>query len=72
MDEVLKFVTLDGVSEKKRKNSFVFFLQNFYDKMTHFYDLFFYLSFGLKDLFWAAQNVHKINIKITGRHKLNY
>ena len=32
----------------------------------------FWLSFGLNDLFWAAQNVHKISIKSTGRHKLNY
>ena len=45
MSEVLKFVTLDEGLRKKRKTVLFFFA-----KMTQFYD-FFYLSFGLKDLF---------------------
>ena len=56
-----------GSQKKKRKKSFAVFA-----KMIQFYDLF-WLSFGLNDLFWAAQNVHKIIIKrSTGGHKLNY
>ena len=53
--------------QKKRKNFLFFFLQKWLNFKT-----FFYLSFGLKGLFWAAQNVHKISIKTTGGHKLNY
>ena len=66
MGEALKFVTLDGGLRKKRKKNFVFIA-----KMTQFEDLF-YLSFGLKDLFWAAQSEHKKSTKSTGGHKLNY
>ena len=66
MGEVLKFVTLDGGLRKKTQKKFVF-LQKWLIFKT-----FFYLSFGLKNLFWAAQNVHKISIKTTGGHKLNY
>ena len=67
MSEVLKCVTLDGGLRKKSKKEFVFFLQKWLNFKT-----FFYLSFGLNDLFWAAQNVHKISRKTTGGHKLNY
>ena len=67
MGEVLKFVTLDGSLRKKTQNSFCFFVLQ---KWLNFKS-FFYLSFGLKDLFWAEQNVLKISIKITGGHKLN-
>ena len=48
-----------GVSEKKTQKNF--FLQKWLIFKT-----FFYLSFDLKDLFWAAQNVHKISIKTPG------
>ena len=61
MGEVLKFVTLEGGLKKKCKKIFAFFLQKWLNFKT-----FFWLSFGLKDLFWAAQNLHKISIKSTG------
>ena len=66
MGEVLKFVTLDGGLKKKTQKIFCGFC-----KMTQFKELS-WLSFGLNDLFWAAQNVHKIIIKSYGGHKLNY
>ena len=67
MGEVLKFVTPDGGPRKKhKKKTFTFFA-----KITQFLDLF-RLNVGLKDLFWAAQNVHKKSLKGTGGHKLNY
>ena len=65
MDEVLKFVTSDGGLKKKRKKIFAVF-----GKITQFKNLVRF-NFGLKDLFWAAQNVHKISTKRTGGHKLN-
>ena len=45
MGEVLKYVTLNGGSQKKTQEIFVFIA-----KMTQFEDLF-YFSFGLNDLF---------------------
>ena len=66
MGEVLKFMTPVGGLRNKRNKFFAFFA-----KITQFYDLF-RLNFGLKDMFWAAQNLHKISIKKTGGHKLNY
>ena len=45
--EVLKFVTRDGVLRKKNAKIWKPF----------------WLNFGLKDLFWAAQNVDKISLK---------
>ena len=36
MGEVLKFVTLEGVLRKKRKKSFVFFLQKWLHFKTFF------------------------------------
>ena len=41
-------------------------------EVLKFVRLNFKIFFGLNDLFWAAQNVHKISIKSTGGHKLNY
>ena len=48
--------------KKKRSKFFIFFA-----KITQFWKLF-RLNFGLKHLFWAAQNVLKIRIKRTGEH----
>ena len=59
MDKVLKLVTQDEG------------LKKYFAKLTQFLVLF-RLNFRLKDLFLAAQNVHKISIKKTGGHKLNY
>ena len=67
MGEVLKFVTPHGGLRKKTLNK----LLRFFAKIVHFKDLF-RLDFGLKDLFRAAKNVHKLSIKRTGGHKLNY
>ena len=44
-------------SQKKKRNKFFAFFAN----IIQFEDLF-GLNFDLKDLFWAAQNVHKIRI----------
>ena len=48
MDEVLKFVTPDGVSEKKEKKNVAILA-----KISQFWDLF-RLHFGLKDPVRAA------------------
>ena len=64
MGEMLKFATLNEGLRKKTQKNFSFFCKN----DSHL----FWLSFGLNALFWAAQNVHKISIKSTGGHKLNY
>ena len=50
MGEVLKFVTLDGGLRKKTQKIVRVFCKN---------DSIFWLSFGLKDLFWAAKNAPK-------------
>ena len=53
MGEVLKIVTPDGgIRKKNEKNFSVFFAKNSSVLRP------FGLNFGLKDLFWAAQNVH--------------
>ena len=57
MGEVLKFVTPDGGLRKKAQKILKFFAQ-----ITQFWN-FSRLNFGLKDLFWAAQNMDKISIK---------
>ena len=59
MGEILKFATSDGGLRKGRNKVFVF-----YTKITQSKDPFRF-SFGLKDLFWVAQNEHKISLKRT-------
>ena len=61
--EVLKFVTPDGGLGKKMQK--VFCKNNSILRS-------FRLNFGFKDLFGAAQIVHKIKIKRTEGYQLNY
>ena len=66
MGQVLKFLTPDGGLRKKTQKNFSVFC-----KITQFQDPF-QLNFSLENLFKAAQNAHKISVKRTGEHKLNY
>ena len=68
MGEVLKFVTLDGgIRKKAKKIVFVFFLQKWLNFKTFFIEVTVW-----KTCFEQCKNVHKISIKTTGGHKLNY
>ena len=67
MGEVLKFVTTEGgLREKTQKNVHVFCKNNSILRPFRVKIRF------ERPFFLAAQNVHRISIKRTGGHKLNY
>ena len=66
MGEMLKFMTLDGCLRKKTQKNFTFFCKN--DSILRP----FLVKFRFERPVFSSANVHKISIKSTGGHKLNY
>ena len=63
---MLKFMALDGGLRKKRNKSFTFFCKN--DSILRP----FLVKFRFERPVLSSANVHKISIKSTVGHKLNY